>query len=149
MDNRNDPSWLFYPQTLLELSLPAKFSVDLRKQITSEEKNILTSAGLTRSFAVLTACDPKGYTVSEITNAKRTADLERELRTMQSVIVPANGISPDCRHTESGFAVDLALDQATEIARRYDQSAFFWFDGEQFWIMPALIVQQPIPLPFS
>jgi len=142
-----DPSWNFYSQTLLEFHLPDILTVDLRRQVSVRTKKAFVGAGLSHPFAVLTACNPRGCSIDASANAGKTADLEQDLRVRGAVALPADGVSPDGKHREPGFAVGMSLDEATRLARRYDQSAFFWFDGERFWIMPALVRTDPIYLP--
>ena len=147
MNTTEDPSWKFYTETLLEFLLPDSFIVDLRQEVTTQEKAEFVRVGLKHRFAVLTACNPRDCSTDDRRNARRTAKLERDLRVGDVVVLPADGISPEGRHREPGFAVGLAIDRATGIARRYDQSAFFWFDGKRFWIMPVLVQAKPIALP--
>ncbi len=149
MNSSEDPSWKCYAETRLRLWLPETFIVDLRQQVTTRHKVEFGRAGLTAPFAVLTAYNPRGCLTDDTTNASKTADLERDLRARDMVVFPVDGMSPEGDHAEPGFAAALELDDATSVACRYEQSAFFWFDGERFWIMPALVRTKPVPLPLS
>jgi len=57
------------------------------------------------------------------------------------------GSSPDGAHRERGFAVWLERDDVVAIARRFEQSAIFWFDGGAFWLVGALVDAKARPLP--
>lgn len=151
MKSTEDPSWKLYTETLLRFWLPESFIVDLRQQVINREKAEFVRAGLRASFAILTAYNPRGCSTDDRTNTRKTAELEQDLRARDIVVLAADGMSTDGCHAEPGFAVALKLDEATSIARHYEQSAFFWFDGERFWIMPALVQAEPVllPLPMS
>jgi len=41
----------------------------------------------------------------------------------------------------------IEREQATSLAREFEQVAIFWFDGERFWIMGALAGGDPVMLP--
>jgi|SRR5215831_267202 len=110
-------------------------------------KKTLVLSGLGGDFAVLTTCNPCGRTVDEATNARRTEDLEKYMQFQGLAFLKADGVSPDRQHREPGFAVSLTLDKATCIAKHFDQCAFFWFDGKEFSIMPAVLQAKQIPLP--
>ena len=64
-----------------------------------------------------------------------------------ATVIPADGVSPDGMHREKGWVATIPLTQAKTLAKNYGQAAFFWFDGDQFWIMPALVQAEPIALP--
>jgi len=58
----------------------------------------------------------------------------------------ATGSSPDGERTEHGSAVSLERDDVVAIARRFDQSAIFWFDGGSFWLVGALVDARARPI---
>jgi hypothetical protein len=39
--------------------------------------------------------------------------------------------------------------EAVILARQLDQVAIFWFDGQRFWIVGAMVETDPIMLPRS
>src|SRR5207253_2619646 len=98
-------------------------------------------------FAVVTPCDPRGTRVADGSNAIRVSALHASLMRRGCDFVPADGVSPDGLHRESGFAVDLLLEEAVTLARSLEQSALFWFDGEAFWVVPALVAGGAVRLP--
>ena len=100
-----------------------------------------------RPFAVLTAANPRGRLVDGRQNARRDRRLMTALAMMGRSCLRADGVSPDGAHRERGVAAMLRQREAAELARRYGQSAYFWFDGEAFWLVGALVRAEPIPLP--
>ena len=63
--------------------------------------------------------------------------------------LPTDGTSPDGAHQEEGFAVWTDRDTAYQLARQFEQSAFFWFDGDVFWVLSAMLDAPPRRLPHS
>ncbi len=43
----------------------------------------------------------------------------------------------------------MAQEEAIALARELEQVAIFWFDGERFWIVGALVETDPLMLPRS
>jgi len=145
----DDPSWLLYPNTILEFHTLTPFAIDLRQPLSLETREHLGANGLGEAFAVITACNPRGNRHSEVDNARFAGELEAHVRRLGLHVVHVDGVSPDRLHREKGVAVKVTREDATTLATEYHQSAFFWFDGEQFWIVPALVHAEPIPLPHS
>jgi hypothetical protein len=63
--------------------------------------------------------------------------------------VPAAGASPDGAHREEGFAIWVSRERTRELAARYEQTAFFWFDGRDFWVVPTAAGVSAIRLPVA
>jgi hypothetical protein len=143
-----DPSWQHYGQTILEF-FPGEqaVSIDLRKAPVPAAVERLHQRGLPDSFAVLTACDPRGRTATETENRQRTAELKGRLRETGQLWAPADGVSPDGQHREAGIAVALSQEDARRLACDFEQSAFFWYDGAAFWLVGALVQASPVRLP--
>lgn len=59
----------------------------------------------------------------------------------------ANGRAPDGNHIEEGVAGILDIEVAAEISREFRQTAFFWYDSWDFYIVgsdePAERMQLP------
>lgn len=147
MKHTEDPSWEAYPNTLIEFHGVRKITVDLRGPIKADLRQALKGIGFEAAFAILTACNPFGHHADEKENCRRTNELANDLSDLLVTMIPADGVSQDGNHRERGYAVAIPRPQAKTLAMKYGQSAFFWFDGEQFWIMPALIQAEPISLP--
>jgi len=60
-----------------------------------------------------------------------------------------DGVSPDGRYRESCVAVVLPRDEAVALASRLEQLALFWYDGRDFWLLPAEADGEPRRLPES
>lgn len=147
MQPHTDPSWNAYPQTILEFHGAQTVRIDLRQSLTEADGAALSAIGLGQPFAVITAYNPAGKTTDESANRRRTEGLRQRLSDRGGPIIPTQGVSPDGRHREPGFAVVLAREDAIAIAMEFDQSAIFWWDGSKFWIHPALVSDSPRPLP--
>jgi hypothetical protein len=149
MRPHDDPSWPHYRDTILEFHGTTLIRVDLREPVGSDARAALAAEGLVSPFAVLTAANPRGRTVAGRQNARRHQRLTTALATMGYPYLGADGVSPDGAHRERGVAAMLRQRDAAELARRYGQSAFFWFDGGAFWLVGALVRVEPIPLPLA
>jgi hypothetical protein len=143
-----DPSWAWYPRTVLELHAPGgRMRVDLRQPISPDVAATLRALGPTATFAIITACNPLGRETSAEENVARTAALRAQLEREGKVFLGADGMSPEGDHREQGFAVWTPQDDAMLIAVEQEQSAIFWFDGEAFWILGAVVKTEPLRLP--
>lgn len=111
--------------------------VDLARPVAPQQREALRAL-LGGPFAVVTACNPNGHTADAAENARRTAGLEAELTRRGCSFVRADGRSPDGAHRERGVAVAMSLTAARNLARTYQQEAYYWFDGDSFWLLGAL-----------
>lgn len=141
--------WETYPNTNLELGTEPKLVIDLRQAVPPQTIHALKQIGLQTSFAVLTACDPLERPASQEENRRWTNELGSKLRTLRADLLPADGVSTDGAHREVGYAAAIPIETATDLAKRFRQAAYFWFDGKRFWIMPALVRAEPVPLPLT
>lgn len=150
--------WKAYPNTVLEFAGGDGVRVDLRQPVEEKTRVALHRLGLTGPFAVLTAENPCGDNVEdaptdrqaearEERNERRTSRLEQELIRHSTPFARVDGVSPDGRYREHCLAVLLPEAEAVELARRLEQLALFWFDGETFWLLPAEANQAPTRLP--
>ena len=150
--------WKAYPNTVLEFAAGDGLRVDLREPVTAEACEAMRGLGLTGPFAVLTAENPCGDNVEdaptdrqaearEERNDRRTGRLEQELTRRKTPFTLVDGVSPDGSYREHCLAVLLPEAEAVGLARRLEQLALFWFDGETFWLLPAEANQPPTRLP--
>jgi hypothetical protein len=152
---RLDPDWAHYPDTVLvfDRSEPGLaeaetgLRVDLRAPISEAVRQAFAALGLSDSFAVLTAYDPKGRDLDPTENRSRAEQLETELRRRSVHYVRVDALSPDGRHCERSVAAALSREDAIAVAAEHQQVAIFWFDGERFWIVAVLADAEPIALP--
>lgn len=146
MHTSDDPSWGCYTQTLL--CFPQNgLVIDLRAAVQPSQIRAQRSLGLPSRFCVLTAHNPRGLTVAPEENNERQKLLETDLRSLGVQCVPCHGSDPTGTHTEAGVAVSIEPTEANRLAVRFEQSAFFLFDGSAFWLMPALVDASPLQLP--
>lgn len=145
----HDPDWSRYPSTVLTFAVNRAIRVDLRLPLSQQELRELVEAGLEGPFAVITAHDPRGQNLDDAENVRRAARLEESLRSRGLVFIRVNACSPNEEHCEASVAVKASLTAAGQLARDYGQVAFFWFDGERFWIAGGVVEMDPIALPRS
>ena len=144
----DDPSWRLYARTILEF-FPSDRSVaiDLRDAPPPESVESVHDRGLPESFAVLTAWNPRGRTVTDEDNRRRDRELKARLCGARQTWVPVDGVSSDGRHREPGVGVALSQEDARRLACDFEQSAFYWFDEGAFWLVGALVQTAPVRLP--
>ena len=148
----DDPAWRQYPETLLEFfrepddARPA-LVVDLRRPVPDAAREALAELGLDRPFAVVTAAAPGGDPQDDAFDRARQAELDEAARTRSSVARCVDGVSPDGAHRERSVAVLLSREEAVSLGRRYGQSAIFWYDGADFWLLGAVVAAAPLRLP--
>ena len=143
----DDPSWALYPNTILAFNSANHFEIDLRETVASKKRKYLRAANLDQPFAVITACNPCGHSHSDLDNVRFANQLEAQVQQSGLHLVHVDGVSPDRTHRESGIAVKISRQDATTLAKQYNQSAFFLFDGEAFWVVPALVESAAVRLP--
>lgn len=86
--------------------------------------------GIGPTFVVVTACNPHGQQLSDSWNRRLTRALREDVVRLGVVWEPATGVSLDGTHREEGVVLSLARNDAIELARKFGQTALFWFDGE-------------------
>ena len=145
----HDPDWPKYPETILSFSTTPPVEIDLRAIPSAEDLAALGRAGLANPFAIVTAFDPRGENLSAAENEQRTRDLERRLAKNGHCFTSLDCCSPNRSHCERSFAVEMPQQEAIELARELEQVAIFWFDGQRFWIVGAMVKTDPLMLPRS
>jgi Protein of unknown function (DUF3293) len=144
----DDPGFANYPDTVLEFA-DTRARIDLRRPIDDPARRIFADAGLTGSFAVITACNPRGRKLDDAANSSRASALLDAIHRLGLASVNVDGLSPDASHREQGVGVDAHLDVAAGIARAFQQTAFFWYDGSIMWIVMADSPDERIRLPLE
>ena len=145
----HDPDWPKYPETILNFATVPPVEIDLRAIPSSNALTTLSKAGFGAPFAIMTAFDPRGDDLSPAENERRRRDLEQRLERSGYKFVAVDCCSPDRSHCECSVAVVMPQEDAIELARELEQVAIFWFDGERFWIIGALVETDPLMLPRS
>lgn len=142
-----DPDWHRYPDTVLHFRTDPAVRVDLREPVGREAAAALEAIGLSGPFAVLTAHDPRGRDEDADVNERRAERLDERLLALGVHFIHADACSPDRSHCEASVAALMEREQATLLAREFQQVAIFWFDGEKFWIAGALAAGDSVMLP--
>jgi hypothetical protein len=143
----DDPSWGQYARTRLEFLADRSLALDLTRAVPADALPRLREHGVGPTFAVLTACNPHGRTVDEPSNQRLTQLLHTDIAVNGQTWVPADGVSLDGGHRECGVAVSLSKEDARALARKYGQSAFFWFDSSVMWLVGAAVDSPDLQLP--
>ena len=153
MRPEDDPSWHRYPETILEFYRRPDdpepiVCVDLRRPVPEEVRARLAEVGFDGAFGVVTAAAPVGEPQADSFDRAREADLEQEVRTgAHAFAMRVDGVSPDGEHRERSVAVKLPRAEVVELARDFGQSAIFWYDGADFWLVGALVDVEARRLP--
>lgn len=82
-------------------------------------------------WAIVTAFDPPDQGREPDANAAADAALESALLDLGLAPTRMTGASRDGQHREPGFAVRLDRGRALELARRFEQAAFYEVDGDE------------------
>lgn len=106
----------------------------------------LPHGGLPESFAVITACNPEGKTISDEANAERIRQFETQLCKLGLIHFPVTGYDPQSDHAEPGFGV--LCDEATAhgIGNGYLQEAVFQVRRNQVTLISCRQECEQVPL---
>jgi hypothetical protein len=144
----NEEKLYTYASTMLEFKHHADGVLDLRTPLGGRERKLLSELGLDSPFAVLTAYNPYGEN-EHPGNEERQEGLRRTLGEEAQRVVLVDGCSPDWTHREPSIAVCIPEHQARKTALRFQQDAFFWFDGDSFYLVGAGEPLGRVKLPLS
>jgi hypothetical protein len=145
--DQDDPDWPKYPETILIFATQPAVEIDLRETLSEAALATLKSVGLAGPFAIITAFDPRGQNLSPVENEGRRRALDRRLSERGYKFARVDCCSPDRSHCECSVAVAMRQEEAIALAKELEQVAIFWFDGERFWILGALVDTDPMMLP--
>jgi len=121
--------------------------VDLREQVPPATKKAMRVLGLGDPFGILTAFNPRGNDIGEEKNRNRSQQLESGLRSSGDQFVRVDACAPDRSHCECSVALKAPRQRVLDMARRWEQIAIFWWDGDNFWIEGGLSNANPVMLP--
>lgn len=144
-----DPSWPAYKEAVLEFRTREPFRVWLAEPLVPSDRDQLAALVPAGQFAVVTPFNPRGRRIPAGENEARLRREHQELAARGARHLRVDGLAPDGSHCEEGYAVELPRDAARELAERWGQSAFFWFDGSAFWLVPAELDAEAVRLPAS
>jgi hypothetical protein len=142
-----DPVAHHYPSTILRFDARPPFEVDLRRPLGTRTLFTLRRLGLGARFGIVTAHNPGGRRVPAATNRRRLTRLAAQLTQGGRTCLPADGWSTDRRHRERGFAIGAPRAALVALARRFGQTAIFWFDGRRFLLVWCARPARGLPLP--
>ena len=157
-----DEKWDAYHDAVLVFVDPARpvLRIDLRRPDLDALADRLHQLGLAPPVAILTAENPCGDNAEDAASGGQEEDREArndrlhtrlvtELRRMGIAYARIDGVAPDGEYRERCIAIPLALDVARALAQRFDQLAFYWFDGRHLWLQPGVAERAPESLPES
>ena len=147
--DQHDPDWPRYPETILTFATQPPLEIDLRRIPPESALAMLKAAGLGDPFAIITAFDPRGQDLSPAENEERRRALERRLTASGYRFERVDCRSPDRSHCEASVAVAMRQQDAVALAKELQQVAIFWFDGQRFWVVGALVDFDALMLPRS
>ena len=147
--DQHDPDWPKYPETILTFATQPSLEIDLRQIPSESALAMLKATGLGDPFAIITAFDPRGQDLSPAENDERRRALDRRLTASGYRFKRVDCCSSDRSHCESSVAVAMRQEDAVALAKELQQIAIFWFDGQRFWVLGALIDTDALMLPRS
>lgn len=139
----DDPRWTSYAETILIVHSDPPVDIDLGHPVAPAIRERLSRAGLGGRFAILTPCNPRGRNLSGADNHARLSRFLAELDLGGKRYVRVDGVSRDHQHVEPGVAVCWSQEDAVALARKWEQSAIYWWDGDAFWVIGALVDSSP------
>lgn len=142
-----DPDWARYAETILRFTAGGNLEVDLRESLSDQMRAEFKGLGFRDTFGIVTAHDPYGRDLAPEENRQLQVRLESELQASDIHFVPVDACSLDRKHCECSVAIDVDQATAVSIARKYEQMAIFWYDGEAMWLIGAMVESDPIRLP--
>ncbi len=143
MRPEDDPGWASYADTILEFHGDEVLAVDLRRPLARSMVGRLAEAGLEGEFGLVTPCNPRGRDITAGENESRLRDFFAALRAAGIDHVVVDGWSRDRSRVERGAAIAMPRDELLAIARRWEQSAIYWFDDSGLWVIGALTSAEP------
>jgi hypothetical protein len=129
--------WVAFQRTTLVIAIEPPLEVGVAGPLEVATRTARFRLHPSGTFAVITPCNPNGAHVSPANNARRLAEFRAELKAREVRSVKADGWSPDRIHVERGNACALSLPAAIALARRWQQLALFWFDGQRILLVPV------------
>lgn len=151
-----DEKWDAYHSTVLEFvdELRPPLRIDLRRPALDALADRLHELGLALPVAILTAENPCGRNAGdapseeaeegrEARNDRLHERLVTELRRMGIAFARIDGVAPDGDYRERCVAISLARDVARALAQRFEQLAFFFWDGRHLSLEPGVAGHEP------
>lgn len=87
-----------------------------------------------RQLAIISAFATTGETWTDAENAEADERLNEELRSRGLSPLRITGYSPRTGHAEESWAVEIDLDDACEIGRRFRQDSIYFIIGDTLYV---------------
>ncbi len=149
MRPEDDPGWASYGETILVFSRPVPLEIDLALPVSPSARSELAARGLGGPFGLVTPCNPRGRRSSSDENEARLVRFFAELDLKGAGYQRVDGLSRDRRRVEPGVALVWSQDAVVVLAKQWQQSAIYWWDGTRFWVVGALTDARPWPLGYQ
>ena len=78
------------------------------------------------NFVIITAYNPMDNLLIDKENKTRNKLLYQSLKTLRKEIIFITGSSPEKKHQEPSFLIDISLNHGLKFARAFQQRAIFW-----------------------
>ena len=143
-----DPAWGAYGGAVLEFpSAEPPVRLDLRLTLPASVAARLAGHVGAARFGIVTPANPAGAVLAPAANAARLTAFAADLVAAALPAVPADGCDPATPHREAGFAIVAPAPTIRALAARWQQTAFYWFDGRVMWLVPTHPAYRAVPLP--
>jgi hypothetical protein len=94
--------------------------------------------GLSERYAIITAFNPKGKTLTDCENRARDYRLQEFIAQQKANNRCVYGCSPDLTHREKSWMVNFDKDKAIEVGKAFDQNAIYWVENGVLFLTPCL-----------
>jgi hypothetical protein len=143
MRPEDDPGWDEYSSTILIVDGEPPLEIDLALPVGDDVRKGLVARGLDRPFGILTPCNPRGRRLGARENEERFGRFMVELDASGRRYVRIDGATRDRTYIETGVGIIAPRGEVVALAREWEQSAIYWWDGDGFWVVGALTVAEP------
>lgn len=143
MRPEDDPGWASYAETILLVHGESPREVDLARPLGARERAVFLAAGLPGAFGLVTSDNPRGRDADHADNAARRERFRAALDARGVHPVRVDGLSRDRQRAEVGVALRWPMTEVVALAREWEQSAIYWYDGSAMWVIGALTDTPP------
>ncbi|MCG9697622.1 DUF3293 domain-containing protein [Shewanella sp. Isolate11] len=91
------------------------------------------------SFAIVTAHNPRGETLSAPQNRLLDRQLQLRIETLKHPYRSLVGSSLDLSHMEKSWAIPMDKRDAVELAKEFHQNAIYYIQQDQLQLVPCLL----------
>jgi hypothetical protein len=113
-----------------------------------QETQFLITQGLSSkiSFAIITAHNPRGKTLTPCQNRLLDRKLQQAILMLRRPYRAMVGASQDRKHMEKSWAVSTDKASAIELGRKFNQNAIFYVEDDKLQLVPCLLSGQETSL---